>query len=125
MEISFTPVQPIPQLESGIWLQASPTCLTLGVLLDKISGHTRSVEDILIAPDGKSLYSCSSDTTVRKWDLVTGDELERYEGHDTSVYGMTAAFDDDALWTGIYLFLYLVSGDKTAIRWDLGVSYQI
>ena len=72
----------------------------LGKLIAKLSGHTRSVEDLVISPDGQFMYSCSSDTSIRKWDLSSLEEVAIFEGHQTSVYRMTASFDDDILWSG-------------------------
>ena len=72
----------------------------IGARLDSWSGHKRSVEDILITPSGDHLYSCSSDSTVKKWDLKTGEELVSFVGHQTSVYAMFGLFDDDCIWSG-------------------------
>ncbi len=81
-----------------------------GSLIDKLQGHRGSVEDIEISPDG-SFLRCSSDSSVRKWDLQTGQDVCSLIGHQASVYRMVANWEDDVLWT--------VSGDKTAIRWNL------
>jgi WD40 repeat protein len=79
--------------------------LIIGKSLGKLSGHTRSVEDLIISPDGAHLYSCSSDTTIRKWDLKTGEEIGVFVGHETSVYRLVASFDDDVLWSGEFFLL--------------------
>jgi WD40 repeat protein len=42
-----------------------------------IAGHKQSVNGVAFSPDGKSVYSCSTDLTVRKWDLGTKKELWR------------------------------------------------
>jgi WD40 repeat protein len=39
--------------------------------------HKQGINDLAFSPDGKALYSCSSDLTLRKWDLATGKELWR------------------------------------------------
>jgi len=46
-------------------------------LVATIEGHKQSVNALDLSPDGKALYSCSMDLTVRKWDLATGKELWR------------------------------------------------
>ncbi|AMV29388.1 WD domain, G-beta repeat [Gemmata sp. SH-PL17] len=37
-----------------------------------LEGHENRVNDIAFSPDGRRLASCSTDGTVRIWDLVTG-----------------------------------------------------
>jgi WD40 repeat protein len=78
----------------GVW------DLETGALLQMVKGHRRSVEHVLVSPDGTHLYSCSSDGTVRKWDRNTMEELGQFLGHQTSVYKMMALWEDDALWSG-------------------------
>jgi WD40 repeat protein len=78
----------------GIW------DLETGKLLEMVKGHRRSVEHVLVSPEGAHLYSCSSDGTVRKWDRNTMEELGQFLGHQTSVYKMIALWEDDALWSG-------------------------
>jgi WD40 repeat protein len=84
-----------------------------GKLLGTLSGHTRAVEDMVITPDGKIMYSCSSDMTIRKWDLDLLQPVDILRGHLTTVFKLVLLFDDDSLWS--------VSADKTAIRWYLPV----
>ncbi|KAJ3329872.1 hypothetical protein HDU91_003734, partial [Kappamyces sp. JEL0680] len=81
----------------------------VGTQLGKMTGHRRSVEDLEISPE--YLYSCSSDASIRKWSLATGEEVGQLLGHQTSIYKLAGSFDDEILWS--------VSGDKTAVRWDL------
>ena len=38
-----------------------------------LQGHSLRVSDIAFAPDGRSLASCSTDGTVRIWDVSTGE----------------------------------------------------
>ncbi len=37
------------------------------------------------SPDGKTLASTSFDSTIRLWDVVTGKEIKRFEGHTARV----------------------------------------
>ena len=52
-----------------------------------IKGHKHYVNSLALTPNGESLYSCSSDLTVRKWDVATGKELWRVgtEREDTGI----------------------------------------
>lgn len=55
------------------------------------------------------MYSCSSDTSIRQWDCLSGKEMRRFEGHLTGVYQII--IEDEEIWS--------VSADKTAKQWDL------
>jgi WD40 repeat protein len=43
-----------------------------GKLLRELDGHHQSVRKLIFSKDGKSLFTGSIDTTVRKWDLASG-----------------------------------------------------
>ncbi|KXS20656.1 WD40 repeat-like protein [Gonapodya prolifera JEL478] len=79
-----------------------------GVSLRVLKQHTRSVEALCVDESMQYLYSASSDTTIRKWALETGEELAVLQGHLTSVYGVWWA--RGTLWSA--------SADKTARQWD-------
>ncbi len=49
------------------------TCKLAGAL----TGHTDKVQDVVFAPDSRSLYSISFDNTLREWDLGSGAEQRR------------------------------------------------
>jgi len=49
-------------------------------------GHTRGINDIAWNPVSPFLASASDDKTVRLWDMVTGDALVEYRGHDSFVF---------------------------------------
>ena len=38
-----------------------------------------------LSPDGKTLATAGSDRLVRIWDIETGEELQRFEGHRASI----------------------------------------
>ena len=44
-------------------------------------GHTEAVQDIVFNPDGKSVLSAGYDHALILWDAVSGEELQRFEGH--------------------------------------------
>ena len=44
-----------------------------GQLLNTLKGHDGSVQEVAFLPDGKSLISCSSDRTVRLWELSSNE----------------------------------------------------
>ena len=37
---------------------------------DVSGGHRAEVQNLLVAPDGKSVFSAGADATIRKWDLA-------------------------------------------------------
>jgi WD40 repeat protein len=75
------------------------------------NGHTGSVWNVAISPDGKTIASASADATIGLWDLATGRTVHpALTGHSKGV--RTVAFSPDGR--------YLVSGgeDGQIILWD-------
>ena len=74
-------------------------------------GHTADVNEVRASTDGNTALSCSSDTTLKLWDLRTNRLVRTLEGHETPVF----CLDMDAM------AHVAVSGDENTIRsWDLG-----
>ncbi len=46
------------------------------VLVLDVGGHTANIVDLMFTPDGKRLISASADSTVRIWDVSTGESLQ-------------------------------------------------
>ena len=46
-----------------------------------LTGHTDDVVSVAFSPDGQTLASGSDDTTIRLWDVDTGENLETLQGH--------------------------------------------
>ncbi|ORX85907.1 WD40 repeat-like protein [Anaeromyces robustus] len=77
-----------------------------------LTEHTRAVEDICFEDyTYTTFYTCSSDSTIKKWNLETGECLYTFAGHLTSVYKILCDVEENNLWS--------VSADKTVRRWDL------
>jgi WD40 repeat protein len=66
---------------------------------------------VAFAPDGKRALSCSSDQSVRLWDLNTGKQTRSYDRHRAGVYSV--AFSPDGK-LGLS-----ASGDHTVRLWGL------
>ena len=49
------------------------------------TGHTDRVSSILLHPDGKRAFSASWDTTIRAWDMASGNSLGTWKGHKNRV----------------------------------------
>ncbi|KAI9189752.1 hypothetical protein H9P43_001185 [Blastocladiella emersonii ATCC 22665] len=76
-----------------------------------LKGHIRGVEDLIITPDCKTLWSCGSEGAIRRWNLETKACDLVLSGHETSVYAMYLDLDDELLWSA--------SADKSVKRWPL------
>ena len=48
--------------------------------------HSGEIGLLSFAPDGKSLFSLSSDQTFRRWEVATGKELARFEKKGLMIY---------------------------------------
>jgi hypothetical protein len=47
----------------------------------RLEGHTRSVHGISLSPDKRYMASADKGTTVRVWEVATGQQIRALEGH--------------------------------------------
>ena len=66
--------------------------LHTGVETMVFEGHTFSVNDVDVSRDGSRLVSCSSDKTVRVWDVASGEEVFTLK-HARRVWGVALTPD--------------------------------
>ena len=66
------------------------------------------------SPDGTRVVSGSGDKTVRVWEVATGTEIVKLEGHTNTVMSVTWSPDGTRVVSG--------SLDKTVRVWDVAVS---
>jgi WD40 repeat protein len=110
--------------------------VTTGKVLQKIEEHTEMVRSATLSPDGKipifiasaenklkevksavfslnskTIVTASGDKTARIWDVATGKELKKLEGHTDGV--LSAVFSPDSK------TIVTASKDKTARIWDV------
>lgn len=93
-----------------------------------MTGHTSDIMAVAFSPDGRMALSGSGagdrvndtshiditpemDLSMRLWDLSTGDEIRRFEGHDHSVVDLAFGPDGRTAISG--------SHDGSLILWDL------
>ena len=81
-----------------------------------MTGNTRPVNSVVIAPDGTWLATGSRDKTVRIWDPATGQQRARLTGHTGPVNSVVIAPDSTWLATG--------SRDGTVRIWDPATGQQ-
>jgi WD40 repeat protein len=76
-----------------------------------LEGHSNWVTSVSFSPNGKSIVSCSSDKTVRVWDVESGKEICTLEGHAGTVWSVSFSPNGKSIVSG--------SWDKTIRVWDV------
>ena len=76
------------------------------------TGHTKGVGNVAFSPDGTTLASGSWwDSTVRLWDVKTGEQKQVFTGHRDDVESMAFSPDGKLLASG--------SEDGTVLLWKV------
>ena len=73
-----------------------------------LRGHSDFVKSLVIF--GNTVFTASSDATIRQWDLSTGKELKLLKGHKRGVEALAVDLESGILYSG--------SSDTTIKRWD-------
>ncbi len=82
-----------------------------------LTGHTGTVNSVAFSPDGTTLASGSADTTVRLWDVASGQEAQILTGHDAPV--LAVGFDADGK------ALISAGEDGTVKVWDAATGGEL
>lgn len=109
-------------------VDASPWLIDLvnRAQIDVYTGHEDWVWSVDVSPDGRFAASGSGvltppaenlDTSVRIWDIGTGDELNRLEGHLSTVEGVAYSPDGETIVSGAW--------DGRVILWDAATGERI
>jgi WD40 repeat protein len=82
-----------------------------------LHGHSSSVTSVVITPDGQTVVSGSSDSTIKLWNLNTGQEIHTLAGHLQGVTSIAISPDGQTLASG--------SKDRTIKVWNLSTQEEI
>ena len=98
-------------------------------MLTTLTGHTDGVRGLAFSPDGTTLASGSDDSTLRLWDVATGDMLTTLTGHTDDVESVAFSPDGTTLASGSYREIRLwevATGDtlKTLTSWGYRVVFS-
>ena len=85
-------------------------------LLFTLHGHKGVVHSVTFSPDGRTLASASSDTTVKLWAVGTGKERTTLQGHTKEVMSVVFSPDGKALASA--------SDDYSVKLWDLATGKE-
>ena len=99
--------------DKNVWpFKPTEASQQLAVLERMLKGHKDWVNSVAISPDGTWLASGSADTTVKIWDIKTGECRATLEGHTERVTSLAITPDGETLFSG--------SKDNTIRRWQVG-----
>ncbi|KIW16082.1 hypothetical protein PV08_06133 [Exophiala spinifera] len=104
--------------QTPIWIQRYPiTPVTWSAELQKLEGHSDSVNAVTFSPDDSLLASAADDGTVKLWNSSTGQEVQTLNGHTKSVTEM--AFSPDGS------LLASTSSDQTVSLWNSSTGQEV
>jgi WD40 repeat protein len=94
----------------------------------RFKGHTSGVWSVAFSPDGKYVLTGSgrfprfdpdqkADNTARLWDIGTGQELRKFEGHSAAVRSVAFSPDGQVILTG--------SDDESVRLWETQTGREI
>ena len=67
-----------------------------------LKGHGDGVTSVAFSPDGKRLASCSTDKTIKLWDVATGQETLTLKGHYSMVMSVAYSREGQRLASGSF-----------------------
>jgi serine/threonine protein kinase len=82
-----------------------------------IGRHSGGAMSVAFAPNGRTAVSGGHDKTVRLWDVESGREIHRFEGHTDLITGV--CFTPD----GLHILSW--SDDKTLRVWEVASGKQV
>ncbi|HHP7245454.1 MAG TPA: protein kinase domain-containing protein [Elainellaceae cyanobacterium] len=86
-------------------------------VVQTLSGHTGLINALVAAPDRETLISGSEDTTIKLWNLRTGEEVRTLTGHGGPIQALAVNSNGKILASG--------SADNTIKLWNLETGAAI
>jgi WD40 repeat protein len=85
-----------------------------GQRIERIRGHTSTVNGVAFSPDGKWLASCGADGAVFVWNVATGTEVRALATRESDRLGpaFRVAFSPDGKWLA-------AAADKAILAWEV------
>src|SRR5262245_40669601 len=80
-------------------------------------GHKDAMYCARLSPDGKLLATGSYDSSIRLWDVASGNELRTFEGHNGAVFELAFRADGKVLASA--------SGDRTVKLWNVASGERL
>ncbi|MCO6042887.1 protein kinase [Aeoliella sp. ICT_H6.2] len=84
------------------------------------AGHKGPITTVTFSPNGERAFSTSGwpagDNTVRVWDVQTGEEVQRFEGHENNNIDASFLPDGQRVLSG--------AGDGTLRLWDIATGEE-
>jgi len=93
-----------------VWKLTKESFDNYGYPRKSLTGHSHTVQDIVISSDGQFALSGSWDSTLRLWDLNSGTTTRRFVGHSKDVLSVAFSADNRQIVSG--------SRDKTIKLWN-------
>jgi WD40 repeat protein len=107
----------------------------------QLTGHNHGVSSVAVTPNGKYVVSGSrnlanvlfpfvpqGDNAVRVWDLASGQEVQRFTGHEDWVNSVAVTPDGKYVVSGsgnVYLLPLILGRDNTVRLWDLASGQEV
>ena len=74
------------------------------------------VHSVAFSPDGETIASVGDDSTTRLWDVTTGEQRQKFIGHEWWVYSVAFSPDGETIASG--------GRDRTIRLWDVTTGEQ-
>lgn len=95
-----------------VWIRSRrPSLRRIGSAKKVVGGHKRQVMSVALSPDERRVASGAADSTVRLWDVMTGEEVRCFRGHAAPVTSVVFSQDGRRI--------YAASWDGTVREWDI------
>lgn len=83
----------------------------------RIGEHQHIINAIVLSPNGKQLYTGSSDNLISRWSVADGKQTQQYEGHQGGVACLAISPDGKTLYSGGW--------DNTVRCWGIDKGHEI